>query len=292
MATEQIVKLEDLDGLTWQDNGQSVLTGRALKLYLQLDAMFLNWAQHWQAAPWKMPTFIAARQLAKLDYFHSFPHLITMPVTLDDAQDNLQAFAGGKPIDEQGLLHLTKTSPIKDVLTPATCYHFYVGHEGKTLDRPQYLTACANCFRRESHYLPLERQWSFNMREIVCIGTAEEVQSFLSSWKKALEGFFAAAGMDVKFQNATDPFFNPSRNPKYLMQKLDPVKDEMVFANHLAIGSINFHRSYFGEAFSIRRGKEEASSGCVAFGMERWIYALVASFSAEDRVLPSLRFQP
>ncbi|HEY9777508.1 MAG TPA: aminoacyl--tRNA ligase-related protein [Planktothrix sp.] len=291
MTTEQLVPLKDLDGFTWNDNGQAVLTGRALELYWQLEQMFLSWAANYSAQQWKMPTFISARHLAKLDYFHSFPQLITMPVTLDSAEENVAAFAGRTPIDEHGELHLTKLSAIKDVLTPATCYHFYVGHQGQRLDSPRYLTACANCFRRESEYLPLQRQWSFNMREIVCIGNADEVKSFLASWKTALEQFFIDAQMDVKFANATDPFFKPSRNPKYLMQKLDPVKEEMIFRNHLAIGSINFHRSYFGEAFSITRADEEASSGCVAFGMERWLFALVATFGTGEIKLPELRLK-
>jgi len=87
--------------------------------------------------------------------------------------------------------------------------------------------------------------------------------------------------MPVEFQNATDPFFNPSKNPKYLMQKLDPVKTEMIFDGKLAIGSLNFHRNYFGEAFQISRDGKEAFSGCVAFGLERWIYALVHTFGTD-----------
>ena len=127
------------------------------------------------------------------------------------------------------------------------------------------------------------------MREIVCIGTAEEVKSFLDSWKVSLERFFSDANLDVQFENATDPFFNPSKNPKYLMQRLDPVKTEMIYKKTLAIGSMNFHRSYFGEAFAITRDGEEAYSGCVAFGMERWLYAMLTTFGPGDHDLPQLQ---
>jgi seryl-tRNA synthetase len=289
MTIEQSLQLAEVDGVLWQDNGQCVLTGKALELYLRLDALFVEWAASCAAQAWKLPTFISARELAKLDYFHSFPHLVTMPVTLDCSDANLKLFTSGQPITQDGVLHLTELSAIKDVLTPATCYHFYIAQQGKTLDAPIYLTACANCFRRETHYLPLQRQWSFNMREIVCIGTSEEVTKFLDSWKTRLQQFFADAHLDVQFENATDPFFNPSRNPKYLMQKLDPVKNEMVFRGHLAIGSINFHRSYFGEAFGITRSGSEAYSGCVAFGMERWMYALLTTFAGSVPEFPQLR---
>jgi seryl-tRNA synthetase len=116
------------------------------------------------------------------------------------------------------------------------------------------------------------------MREIVCIGTASEVKEFLASFQEKLAEFFKEIKLPIEWQNATDPFFNPKTNPKYLMQKLEPVKTEMIYQNHLAIGSINFHRNYFGEAFHINRNGEEAFSGCVAFGIERWIYAYLSQF--------------
>src|SRR5438874_9913215 len=52
-----------------------------------------------------------------------------------------------------------------------------------TLFRSVYVTTRAACFRRESYYRPLQRQWSFSMREIVCLGTArsEEHTSELQS---------------------------------------------------------------------------------------------------------------
>ncbi len=289
MTTDQMRGLENIEGLIWQENGQSVLSGEALALYLQLDQMFSNWASTWKAESWKLPIFISAKELAKLDYFHSFPHLVTMPVTLDCSDENLNAFSAGQPIDASGVVNLTNLSPVQDVLTPAACYHFYVAHQSQNLLSPKYLTTCANCFRRETHYLPLQRQWSFSMREIVCIGSSDEVKHFLETWKNSLERFFAEAKLEVQFENATDPFFNPSKNPKYLMQRLDPVKTEMIYKKSLAIGSINFHRSYFGEAFKITRDGEEAYSGCVAFGMERWLYAVLTSFGSTNLDLPQLQ---
>jgi hypothetical protein len=92
----------------------------------------------------------------------------------------------------------------------------------------------------------------------------------------------------VAWTPATDPFFNPSGNPKFLMQKLDPVKTEMTFAGRLAIGSTNFHRNFFGQTFDIRRNGKEAFSGCVAFGMERWIYAILRRFGTDPARWPNL----
>ena len=73
---------------------------------------------------------------------------------------------------------------------------------------------------------------------------------------------------------------------------VDPVKTEMVFSGELAIGSINSHRSFFGETFGISRGDSPAFSGCVAFGLERWLYALLARFGPDPQRWPDALWEP
>jgi seryl-tRNA synthetase len=280
--------LKALPGYGWMENGQSTFSGKLLELYRRLDKLFLSWAAACGAAEYRYPTFIPARELAKIDYFRSFPHLVTFPVVLDVSEENLKRFTEGEPLDSNGEINLTRAAPIRDVLTPAACYHFYIHFQGERLEAPRYVTTRATCFRREAYYSPLERQWSFSMREIVCIGSAEEVKLFLKQYQERVDDFFKKIGLTVEWKEATDPFFNPSRNPKYLLQKLDPAKTEMVYRTGLAIGSINFHRNYFGEAFQISREGKEAFSGCVAFGVERWIYAFLNQFGADERDWPTL----
>jgi seryl-tRNA synthetase len=282
-----MIDFEDLPGYRWLENGQSALSGNLLELYRRLDRLFLNWAAECNAAEYRFPTFVPARELAKLDYFHSFPHLVTFPAVLDPSDENLKHFSEGAPLDPEGVVQLTATAPIRDVLTPAACYHFYIQFQGEAINSPRYVTTRATCFRREAFYSPLERQWSFSMREIVCLGNADEVKQFLRRYQDRIERYLSLIGLPVEWKNATDPFFNPARNPKYVLQKLDPVKTEMVYHTGLAIGSINFHRNYFGEAFQISRDGKEAFSGCVAFGVERWIYAILNQFGTDERNWPS-----
>jgi seryl-tRNA synthetase len=270
------------------ENGQCSLSGDLLELERRLEGVFLSWAAGERAAEHRFPTFLPARELGKLDYFRSFAHLVTFPVALDPDQANLEAFARGEPLSAGGEIRLARPAPIRDVLTPAACYHFYVAFQGETLAAPRHVTTRATCFRREAYYKALERQWSFSMREIVCIGTMDEVKAFLGRREAAAEAFWKRLDLPVAWATATDPFFNPSKNPKYLAQKLDPVKREMVFQDRLAIGSSNFHRNYFGEAFEIRRAGEDAFSGCIAFGIERWIYAILARFGPDRRGWPEI----
>jgi seryl-tRNA synthetase len=289
MKTEH--DLTTIPGLHWYSNGQTALSGVPLQLLQRVDQLFLRWATAVQAQDYLVPTFIPTEELARLDYFHSFPHLVTFPVALDPADENLRRFVELGPLQEDGTVQLAHCAPTRDVLTPAACYHFYVLHQGQTLTAPRYLTTRTTCFRREAHYAPLRRQWSFSMREIVCIGTIDEVKTFLQHYQARLDRFFTASGLAITWANATDPFFQPASNPKSLAQKLDPVKTEMVFpvpssaanaSGQLAIGSVNFHRNYFGEAFGITRDGREAFTGCVAFGLERWLFALLTQFGSDE----------
>jgi seryl-tRNA synthetase len=261
-------------------NGQAILSGSMLELYNKLDRLFSSWAKEWNADEYIVPAFIPAIEMQKLDYFRSFPHLITFPVTLESDERNLQRFTEKSVHDG---LELTKTEPVHDILTPAACYHFYILHQQKSFDGPQYLTTRATCFRKEMEYLPLQRQWSFSMREIVCLGNMDQVQTFLIGMRERVTTFAGSISLPLQWIEATDPFFNPSANPKFLSQILDPVKTEIVFDRMPAVGSVNFHRNFFGETFEILCEGKTAFSGCVAFGIERWMYAILSRFGADKK---------
>lgn len=269
--------------------GHVALTGPLLRLFRDLDRVFLRWAADSEADEYLFPPLIPACELNRIGYFKSFPQHLTLPAYLDDDADNLASFAESEPLGTDGALRLGRTGAVRDVLTPAACYHFYVNFQGQTLDAPRYVTTRATCFRREKTFTPLRRQWSFSMREIVCIGSCAEVADFLAARRRSIEEFVATIGLSIAWEGATDAFFNPAGNPKYLAQKLDPVKTEMVYDGTLAIGSINFHRNYFGDAFGISRDGVEAFSGCVAFGLDRWLAAFVGQYGDDPARWPDLR---
>lgn len=275
----------------WTPTGHGAMGGATFRLFKKLDAWFVRLAQRVTAEEHHFSVFISAAELKKLEYFKSFPHLIHFPVSLKMSDENLRAFADGSHIDAKGEMTLTETAPICDCLTPAACYHFYIYYQGQNLQEPKYLTTRAHCFRQENFYEALRRQRNFNMREIVCIGNADEVKSFLQKYQAIMTENFEKLRLPVSWEIATDPFFDPTRNPKFLMQTLDPVKQEMIFhkgtPKELSIGSVNFHKNYFGEAFEISSRGEEAFSGCVAFGLERWIHAITDTYGPEEKNWPN-----
>jgi seryl-tRNA synthetase len=277
-----------LETYQWYDNGLSVIGGDLLKLYRAIDQCFVKWATvNYDAQEYLFPTFIKAAELGKISYFHSFPHLATFPICLSQREENLKRFIEGEPLSLAGEIQLTDTEPIREILTPAACYHLYLYLQGRDFTSSSYFTTVNNCFRRENHYLPLQRQWNFHMREIVCLGSRQTVETFLAQSRNLLTQFCQYIGLPIEWETATDPFFQPDCNPKYIAQIVTPTKMEMLF-NGLSLGSLNFHRDYFGTNFQISLNGESIHTGCVAFGLERWIYAFLEQFGQDQENWPNL----
>jgi len=55
----------------------------------------------------------------------------------------------------------------------------------------------------------------------------------------------------------------------------------------IAAASFNHHHDYFGQRFAIRLANgDTAHSGCVAFGLERWVLALFAQHGVDEGQWP------
>ncbi len=261
--------------LSVYDNGQVALKGDLLSVFNSLDTRFKDIAHKYGAVEHQYPSFIQAKELNKLDYLHSFPQHVTFPVVLDDTDDNLKTFRALNQTVADAKITLSQITDVENVLTPAACYHVYIDHQGQTFDSTRVFTTKCTCYRREKYYRPLERQWNFSMREIILIGERIDVKEKLNAIRDDLHELANHMGLNTNFQTATDAFFDPSNNPKYLLQKIHPNKHELLFNYELAIASVNEHRNYFGETFEITIAGGPAFSGCVAFGIERWIFALL-----------------
>lgn len=276
------------DGVSWDGAGNVTLEGAFLRLADELDRTFVAMAATWQAVEMRFPTLIAAAELERIDYFRSFPHLATFAAALGDDESAIAAFVAADPVTD-GVVNVTALAPVRHVLTPAACYHLYARHRGQRFDGPRYFTTQCACFRRETHYVPLERQWGFTMREIVCMGSAAQARDFLAAAASTIDELLTRIGLTALWQLATDPFFQPSKNPQYLMQRVDPTKHELVYDDRLAIASTNLHHDHFGRAFDISGAAgEPVFTACVAFGIERWIAAYIGSFGQDETGWPVL----
>jgi seryl-tRNA synthetase len=250
--------------------GLPILGPEGVALFRALDRQFLRWAEACAAIEKRYPMLMRSEDLARFDYFRNFPHIAVCSCSIRrDEQENYANRCG--PVSEISTDHLTAAD---HVLAPAACYNIYIDYRGAELATDLKVTTIAECHRNEAYYEGLARLRSFSMREIVCIGSAESVKRHVADLKKVVTGFLDRIGVPVIVDVATDPFFDRS-SQRAVASLIFPTKEEVQYAGEVAIASFNFHRNFFGERCGITFGGEPAFSGCVAFGIERWIHALV-----------------
>ena len=269
-------------GVTSSSEGFVGLSPQLHALSDSIDRHFLQLASRFGAAQQTFSPLLPVDELRRLDYFSAFPHLVFFPASAARDQGTLEQFAAANAAGTTGALAIGKIAPVQWVLAPAACYAVYIDLQDQVLPAPAHrLTVRGTCFRAETSFAPLVRQPSFSMREIVHIGTAASVREFLREARDAACALAASWGLSPAIEPASDPFFDPARSPRYLHARLFPSKHEFV-VDGIALGSLNDHRNFFGEAFAIEVEGQAAHTACLAFGIERWLHALLQRYGSAE----------
>ncbi|MFH8386242.1 hypothetical protein ACH4E7_35870 [Kitasatospora sp. NPDC018058] len=263
---------------TVTDNGLGVLDGSQLRVLRAIDAVFRRLADGWGAPEFRFPFLMRCEDLDRFDYYDNFPHLGLAATRLDPERLGGLLKQSQRPVER---IPADVMEPTAFALPSAACYSIYVNLAGSTLPAEGTMrTTVGTCFRNETHYQGLQRLLGFSMREIVCVAAEDVAKNHLLRAKDAVTALCAELGLDLRLEVATDPFFDKNSG-KAKMQRLFPVKEEFVVGG-LAIGSVNYHRNFFGERCGILAGEDTAHTSCLAFGLERWVHVLTDRFGSAD----------
>lgn len=282
------VRLDDVPGFQRDAAGSAVLTGPALSLFRRIDRDLASLGEELGAQPMASPSLLPVEELKRIDYFTSFPHLVCFPASPRSDDAVLESFrqANG-PASESTSITLGPLSDVRTVLAPAACYGVYPALRDRSIRRGgEVYDVKSTCFRREKETFPLRRQATFTMREAVYAGDLEGARAHLERARERVLALAEHYGLRVTVETATDPFFDPARSARFAHQKLFPTKFEFKVGD-LAIGSLNLHRNYFGEAFRIVHDGIPASTACVAYGIERWLAVVIDAHGANPAHWPS-----
>ncbi|MEV7023518.1 hypothetical protein [Kitasatospora sp. NPDC093558] len=253
----------------------AILGPPATRLLQELDHTFTTWAKDAGADQIAPPPLYPVTDLEKFDVYTNFPHLAWTAAPLDLTGDK-----AGQHKPSGGRFTPDALADARYGLPHATCYGAYLYLEDTTLPGDTLLTLVNRCFRHEDHYEGLRRLASFQMREIVAIGSYDHTQQVLHHFTERILAFARALGLDLGKAPAGDPFFQ-NDGARALLQKLNPVKHEFQYGD-LAIASVNTHRNFFGERCNITLATgEHAYTSCTAFGLERWIAVLTEYFGGD-----------
>lgn len=201
-----------------------------------------------------IPAIINKNVLEKIGYFDSFPHQII----------------GIKPLIEQNKYD-------NMLLTPSACLHFYPMFGEQQIDNGIFTTR-ARVYRNEDKETDGQtRLIDFTVREIVVVGTADDVMSKLNIIGSLIVEYGNSIGLNIKLEAASDPFYpNRENTIKKKLQLVNKQKMEMIInvnGEKLSIGSINYHGFHFSKTFQFDRNNTIVT-GCIGVGLERWISSL------------------
>ncbi len=266
------------------------------KLVDFFESRFLELADSFDASPYRFPTLIPARYLERVNYFRAFPHSLTFATHLREDLEVIDHFAEHAACEAGELTAPMDTfSPVSALLSPAVCYHLYFALADKPLPGSELAaTAVSNCFRYESINLDsLVRLWNFTMREVIFVGSKDYVLGNRELARQRMAPFFEEIGLAYRVESANDPFFIGEFRKQAAFQSAFQLKFEIRARlpyndSTLAIGSYNYHQDFFGRHLDITlEDGSPAHTGCVAFGLERVVFAFLAQHGYDPQGWPN-----
>jgi seryl-tRNA synthetase len=181
------------------------------------------------------------------------------------------------------------------MLPPTMCFHTFSHYRGRTVPRGgvHVVSARGKAFRYEAGYsMTLERLWDFTIREMVFLGTRDEVLTAREQTMTGMLQFFDALGVTGWCEVGNDPFFGgDDSSDRVWSQRVMELKYELRLPvggdQSIAVGSFNFHNDLFGVGFGIMH--EDGGpvwSSCIGFGLERLVYAFICQFGPDEQGWP------
>ncbi|GAA0936982.1 hypothetical protein [Nonomuraea longicatena] len=255
-------------------------------LHRAFDALFLELARGAGATERQLPALIDLRVMERCRYVDLFPQNAYLVDELAHHRPHLARLRDGTTTVDD----LRRSSPY--MLNPALCFHVYDEYADTALDGLSVVTAAGGCFRHEAPWrLDAFRLPSFTMREIVFLGGKAEVEDIRNTLLDQVWRLYLDLGLHGRVETATDPFYYVEDSAIRQHQLLAKVKYELVGhrpgGGQSAIVSFNNVRDSLCRQFGIRDAAgRTAHSGCVAFGVDRWVELTLESFGPHPRDWP------
>lgn len=258
----------------------------AVLLAQRLDAILLNIALRHQAEQRAYSSKISLQTLNKCKYLTSFPQNLHFVGEIPHALKTLEQVKKSDHIED-----IVRLSPY--ALTPAVCFHCYAELSGHQLNQPVMLTALGVCHRHEASWrVGKHRLSEFSVREIALFGDNTYINEKRTAIYEEAWEFFRSLGFAGKIENASDPFYFSEDSAKRQHQIMGNMKYELVvdlgeFGGAFSVSSSNDMGDSLCKSFEIHdKDGKPLNSGCVGFGIDRWVYALLSAYGPESDTWP------
>jgi hypothetical protein len=276
--------------------GHVILRGPAAQLMSLVDSKVENlFARPLNAELEIYPSTIENKTLDRCAHFTSFPEHIDFVAHLKQDLGVLNGFSNDcREKKWSPDLHEGRMGTSELAISPSCCYHCYEGMEGWQIQTPgRCATATLACHRYEgANHRSLSRLRAFTMREVIFIGQPRYVIESRAKGEAAIIQWAKDWELGCTFETANDMFFTQDFSVKASFQRLHQAKKELLLQlpgekKSLSVFSSNFHGVTFGTAFNITVNGRPATTGCIAWGYERWVYAIFSQFGFDTKQWPA-----
>lgn len=275
--------------------GHVVLRGTAAQLRSLIEAKIdYAFAQFFGAEREFYPATILCKTLDRIRHFTSFPEHIDFVAHLKSDLDVLNGFSeecranGWSPA-----AHHNRMGDNDFAICPSCCYHCYEAMENWRLEAPGRCTTMAvPCHRFEGHnHRTMSRLRAFTQRDVVWVGHPRFVMEGRAKAEEMLVQWARDWKLVGSFETANDMFFTQDYAIKASFQRQQQAKKELRLLipaekQTISVFSSNFHAATFGKAFDITLEGRPATSACVGWGYERWVYAIFSQFGFDIKEWP------
>jgi len=258
--------------------GIFTLRGKFLKYFDALNSFLISRSYTKKYEKIHVHSMLPLKSFLTNGYLLNFPHHIMFA---SHVKRDL------KFIDQvSALKELTKINKAIDkpklVISPTVCYHIFETLKDSNLDANKVFDSISSCNRFESiNYLTFERLQSFTMREFVGFGSSVFIKNFLQDNIKYFKEKFIKNKIKFRIVTANDQFFSQKGIKKMAYQSINDLKFEFQFwlpyeKKWLSVGSFNNHLDILVKKYNIKSEKKSLYSGCIGWGYERFVYAIIA----------------
>jgi len=270
-----------------------VFRGEMFQVLEGLDRMLLGHAREVAAEPQSYPATVHARTLMQSGYLKAFPQHAFFVAPAARSATSLHEIGA---CTETSDLDRARGAPLfgshDQVLAPTVCYHCFEAMQGRELESSRCFTAVNHCHRSEVLAEgALDRLECFRMREVIGFGDEAFVNGLLDACLERTREVLTRWGIAHHGITATDPFFAGAAGSKLFFQSTFALKRELRVridfdGRWLSVASFNNHQQSLTRAFQIRGANFPLSSGCVGWGYERIVYALMSQLGTDVSAWP------
>lgn len=262
-------------------DGMLSFRGKALFLYSYFEESFARIAKKVEAVSKHYPVLLPIEEYRKTGYLKRTPQYAMFCCNAHENLDELEGLERAMEGDEV----LSILSNPQFALSPSACFHTYVEYKDKILEKKSVFSFTQSVFRNEGrlNYDELGRLRDYHVREIVFFGDDTYVKEQRKHLMDLTLEVMKQWGINGVIQTASDPFVLPKMQKYKKIQLLDASKYEVRLnvspKKDIAVASFNLHGTAFTQPFNIRiHNCEEAVTGCVGYGIERWVLAFLCQF--------------